>query len=130
MARVPAQNSRELGNCQKLGFGRVCGETGTSKHILGTIQSIWVAGFANISILEPFPKQNRVFRAPGCGLLDPDGGPRAARASSGALPARPWADEHPLELLEAVARAVPAGDRLWFCLVCQSCGAAKTKKSR
>ena len=55
------------------------------------------------------------------------GGPGAARASSGALPARPWADEHPLELLEAVARAVPAGDRLWFCLVCQSCGAARTR---
>ena len=47
---------------QKLGFGGVLGETGTSKHILGTIQSIWVAGFPRIPILEPFLKQNHVFR--------------------------------------------------------------------
>ena len=61
---------------QKLGFGGGWGETGTSKHILGTIQSIWVAGFPRNSILEPFPKQNHVFRTTGCGLLDPDGGRR------------------------------------------------------
>ena len=36
---------------------------------------------------------------------------------------RPWADLPP-ELLEAVARAVPAGDRLWFRLVCRSWAAA------
>ena len=59
---------------QKLGFSGVWGETGTSKHILGTIQSIWVAGFPRISIWEPYPKQNHVFRTTGCGLLDPDGG--------------------------------------------------------
>ena len=59
---------------QKLGFGGVWGETGTSKHLLGTIQSIWVTGFPRISILEPVLKQNCVFRTTGCGLLDPDGG--------------------------------------------------------
>ena len=66
------------------------------------------------------------------------GGAGAARTRGAAAPERParlpapsprapWADEHPLELLEAVARAVPARDRLWFCLVCQRCGAARTR---
>merc|ERR1712025_1377674 len=45
------------------------------------------------------------------------GGRRSAPAP--ALSAGPWADLPP-ELLEKVARAVPAGDRLWFRLVCRS----------
>jgi len=49
------------------------------------------------------------------------GGGGGGRARGGAAPgaARAWADLPP-ELLEAVARAVPAGDRLWFRLVCRS----------
>jgi len=59
-------------------------------------------------------------RGPGAG----DGGSGPPRAPGGAPPARPWADGLPPELLEAVARAVPAGDRLWFRLVCRSWAAA------
>ena len=53
------------------------------------------------------------------------GGGGGGRAGGGAAPgaARAWADLPP-ELLEAVARAVPAGDRLWFRLVCRSWAAA------
>ena len=40
-----------------------------------------------------------------------------------APPAGGWADR-PRDLLEAVARAVPAGDRLWFRLVCRRWAAA------
>ena len=40
-----------------------------------------------------------------------------------APPAGGWADL-PRDLLEAVARAVPAGDRLWFRLVCRRWAAA------
>ena len=61
-------------------------------------------------------------------------GPRAggarARGAAGAGPGpaggpppgapRDWAGGLPPELLEAVARAVPAGDRLWFRLVCRN----------
>ena len=47
---------------QKLGSDEVWGEMGTSKHILETIQSIWVAGFPRISIFEQLPKPNHVFR--------------------------------------------------------------------
>ena len=52
------------------------------------------------------------------------GGSGAPRAPGGATPARPWADGLPPELLEAVARAVPAGDRLCFRLVCRRWAAA------
>ena len=47
---------------EKLGFGGVWGETGTSKHLLDTLQSIWVAGFPKIWILGSIPKQNHVFQ--------------------------------------------------------------------
>ena len=46
---------------QKLGFGGVWGETGTSKHILGTIQSIWVAGFPS-RCWNHFPSKTMFFR--------------------------------------------------------------------
>ena len=39
-------------------------------------------------------------------------------------PPRSWADGLPPELLEKVARAVPAGDHLWFRLACRSWAAA------
>ena len=52
------------------------------------------------------------------------GGSGPPRAPGGATPARPWADGLPPELLEAVARAVPAGDRLCFRLVCRRWAAA------
>ena len=45
------------------------------------------------------------------------GGSGPPRAPGGAPLGRPWADGLPPELLEAVARAVPAGDCLWFRLV-------------
>jgi len=58
-------------------------------------------------------------------------GKRAARGGAGGpkggpapAPTRDWAGGLPPELLEAVARAVPAGDRLWFRLVCRSWAAA------
>ena len=63
---------------QKLGFGKVWGETGTSKHILGTIQSIWVAGFPRISNFEQLPKQDHVFG----GDVGRDGGPAVVRGGA------------------------------------------------
>ena len=59
----------------------------------------------------------------------PAGAVRGAAAAPGPPPPAPgaprdWAGGLPPELLEAVARAVPAEDRLWFRLVCQSWGAA------
>ena len=62
-------------------------------------------------------------RGAGAGGGGPGGPPRAP---GGAPPARSWADGLPPELLEKVARAVPAGDRLWFRLVCKSWAAAGT----
>ena len=51
-------------------------------------------------------------------------GAGGARSGGGGRDAeRPWAALPP-ELLEAVARAVPAGDRLWFRLVCRGWAAA------
>ena len=51
-------------------------------------------------------------------------GAGGARSGGGGRDAeRPWA-AFPPELLEAVARAVPAGDRLWFRLVCRGWAAA------
>ena len=47
---------------QKLRFGGVWGETGTSKHVLDTIQSIWVAGFPEIWVWGSISKQNHVFQ--------------------------------------------------------------------
>ena len=67
---------------QKLGFGGVWGETGTSKHILGTIQSIWVAGFPIFWIWGSIPKQTHVFRGPTFGQ-------NIAQAESGARPGIP-----------------------------------------
>ena len=60
-------------------------------------------------------------RGAGAGGGGPGGPPRAP---GGAPLGRPWADGLPPELLEVVARAVPAGDRLWFRLVCRSWAAA------
>ena len=57
---------------------------------------------------------------PGAGEAPPPD-PRATPATP-----RPWADGLPRDLLEAVARAVPEGDRLWFRLVCKSWAAAGT----
>ena len=71
---------------QKLGSGRVWGETGTPKHLQDTIQSIWVTGFPISWVVGPFPKQNRVFvRAP---FPWAQRG-RALRRSSAAAPAGP-----------------------------------------
>ena len=60
----------------------------------------------------------------GAGAGAGGGGSGPPRAPGGAPSGRPWADGLPPELLEAVARAVPAEDRLRFRLVCQSWGAA------
>ena len=60
-------------------------------------------------------------RGAGAGGGGPGGPPRAP---GGAPPARSWADGLPPELLEKVARAVPAGDGLWFRLVCRKWAAA------
>ena len=51
------------------------------------------------------------------------GGGGGRLGASPAPPAGGWADL-PWDLLETVARAVPAGDRLWFCLVCRRWAAA------
>ena len=52
------------------------------------------------------------------------GGGSGGRPGAGpAPPAGVWADL-PRDLLEAVARAVPAGNRLWFRLVCRRWAAA------
>ena len=48
----------------------------------------------------------------------------AGPAGPAPAPARDWAGGLPRDLLEAVARAVPAGDRLFFRLVCRSWAAA------
>ena len=45
-------------------FKGVWGETGFPKGLLGTIQSIWVAGNPIISNLETIPAQNHAFRGP------------------------------------------------------------------
>ena len=55
-------------------------------------------------------------RGPAGGAGAGAGGGRPAAGP--APPAGGWADL-PRDLLEAVARAVPAGDRLWFRLVCR-----------
>ena len=49
---------------------------------------------------------------------------RRSPAGPAPAPARDWAGGLPRDLLEAVARAVPAGDRLFFRLVCRSWAAA------
>ena len=48
----------------------------------------------------------------------------AGPAGPAPAPARDWAGGLPRDLLEAVARAVPEGDRLFFRLVCRSWAAA------
>ena len=64
------------------------------------------------------------------GRRGPPGGAGAGAGAGGGRagagpepPAGGWADL-PRDLLEAVARAVPAGDRLWFRLVCRRWAAA------
>ena len=60
----------------------------------------------------------------GAGARAGGGGSGSPRAPGGAPPGRAWADGLPPELLEKVARAVPAGDGLWFRLVCRKWAAA------
>ena len=65
-------------------------------------------------------------------MRGPAGGAGAGAAGGGgrpgagpAPPAGGWADL-PRDHLEVMARAVPAGDRLWFRLVCRRWAAAMT----
>ena len=65
-------------------------------------------------------------RRGGSAPAGPGGGAGGSAPGPGppADPPPDWADGLPRDLLEAVARAVPAGDRLWFRLVCRSWAAA------
>ena len=62
-------------------------------------------------------------RGPAEGARAGAGGGAVRAGAALASPAGGWADL-PRDLLEAVARAVPLGDRLWFRLVCRRWAAA------
>ena len=83
----PSQIFRKPGKVEGSHFlNGVWGETGSPKHLLGTIQSIWVKGNPLISIFETIPPQNHVFRDPGFAQ-------NIAQAESGArfwIPAKIW----------------------------------------
>ena len=46
---------------QKLGSGGFGGETGSPKHVLDTVPSIWLVGFPEFWIVGSIPTQNHVF---------------------------------------------------------------------